>query len=475
MTWTLASDWMDALLLTTWVTLMAVLWRKPSLSLRKLRWLELIAFGPLACVYGWWNWGAFSSGILERNAAHETMSASAISLPWFSMIAMYGLFIPNTWRRCVMVIGCIALAPYLIGAAAGLASAPIESHSRHLFLFYMTWWLGFAALLAVYGSHKIGQLRRAAFEARQFGQYRLKQPLGAGGMGEVYLAEHLLLRRPCAIKLIRSERAGDGKALLRFEREVQVTATLSHPNTIQIFDYGHTEDGTFYYVMELLPGLNLHQVVRQHGPLPPERAVHLLRQVCGSLREAHGAGLVHRDIKPGNIMLCRRGGLHDVAKLLDFGLVREVALPPGAHLTLEGAVTGTPAYMSPEQAAGRGELDARSDIYSLGAVAYFALTSRAPFAKPTTIETLAAHLYEMPPPPTSHRAEIPAELEAIVMRCLAKDPGERFPDAASLDAALAACPLGESWTEERAAAWWQTLPAGDHSTGLNTSPLSSLG
>ena len=183
------------------------------------------------------------------------------------------------------------------------------------------------------------------------GQYRLKQVLGFGGMGAVYLAEHVLLRRPCAIKLIRPDQAGDPRTLIRFEREVQATATLTHSNTVEIFDYGHAEDGTFYYVMEYLPGMNLEDLVEQHGPMPPERAVHLLRQVCQALREAHGIGLIHRDIKPSNIFACERGKVYDVAKLLDFGLVKGFGLAgDDAKLTREGAFTGSPAFMSPEQA-----------------------------------------------------------------------------------------------------------------------------
>jgi serine/threonine-protein kinase len=230
--------------------------------------------------------------------------------------------------------------------------------------------VGLASLLAVFGAHRLETLRRGAAEARKLGQYQLKQCLGSGGMGEVYLAEHVLLRRPCALKLIRPELAGNPTSLRRFEREVQVTATLTHPNTVEIYDYGHAEDGTFYCVMEYLPGLDLEQLVSRHGPLPPQRAVHLLRQVCGSLAEAHAAGLIHRDIKPGNIIVCRRGGHHDVAKLLDFGLVRGPDLGQnGPKLTREGTIAGTPAYMAPEQAASRDDLDARSDVYSLGALA----------------------------------------------------------------------------------------------------------
>jgi serine/threonine-protein kinase len=212
-------------------------------------------------------------------------------------------------------------------------------------------------------------------------------------MGEVYLAEHVLLRRPCAVKLIRPERAGDPQALRRFEREVQATAALTHPNTVEVYDYGRADDGTFYYAMEYLRGLSLQELVARHGPLPPARAAHLLRQVCGALQEAHAGGLVHRDIKPSNVIVCQRGGVCDVAKLLDFGLVRAPCLGGGAEtLTQEGTIAGTPAYMSPEQAKGLEDLDARSDIYSLGALAYFLVTGRPPFVRETAVLTLTLQL-----------------------------------------------------------------------------------
>jgi serine/threonine-protein kinase len=273
-------------------------------------------------------------------------------------------------------------------------------------------------------------------------------------MGEVYLAEHLLLRRPCAIKLIRPERAGNLTNLARFEREVQVTATLTHPNTVEIFDYGHADDGTFYYVMEYLPGLSLDQLVGRHGPLAPERVVHLLTQVCSALQEAHSVGLIHRDIKPGNILVCERGGLHDVAKLLDFGLVQAHGLErEDQKLTQEGAIAGTPAFMSPEQAAGRSDLDVRSDVYSLGAVGYFLLTGHPPFVRQTAVQTLAAHIYESPALP-SREADVPADLEAVVLRCLEKDATGRFPDAESMERALAQCGCAGRWTHEQATQWW---------------------
>jgi serine/threonine-protein kinase len=284
-------------------------------------------------------------------------------------------------------------------------------------------------------------------------------------MGEVYLAEHGLLKRPCAIKLIRPERAGDSNNLARFAREAQATATLRHPNTVEVYDYGRAEDGTFYYVMEYLPGLSLEELVKRHGPLPPARAVHLLRQMCGALQEAHAAGLIHRDIKPSNIIVGQRGGLADVAKLLDFGLVRAHGLnPDGQQLTQEGAIAGTPAYMSPEQAAGRTDLDGRSDLYSLGAAAYFLLTGQPPFIRGTVVQTLAAHLGDAVVPPDRHRPDLPADLQAVLLRCLEKEPAQRFQDAQSLEQALGQCSCAGRWSREQAAAWWQECAEKRHVT-----------
>jgi serine/threonine-protein kinase len=277
-------------------------------------------------------------------------------------------------------------------------------------------------------------------------------------MGEVYLAEHALLRRPCALKLIRPDQSNDAHFLTRFEREVQAMATLTHPNTVRVYDYGLAADGTFYYAMEYLPGLSLQELVTQYGPVEPGRAVHLLRQVCNALREAHAIGLVHRDIKPANILAAQIGGLYDVAKLLDFGLVCGQPLSnDGPSLTINGAIAGTPAFMSPEQAAGTGAFDTRSDIYSLGAVAYFMLTGRPPFIHATSVETMAAHLSEKVESPRQRHPELPTDLEQVILRCLQKESARRFDDVTAVELALASCSCCGSWTSEKAADWWQTL------------------
>ncbi len=316
--------------------------------------------------------------------------------------------------------------------------------------------MAIAAVIAIFGSYKISSLREEAEEARKLGQYTLKQKLGSGGMGEVYLAEHLLLRRPCAVKLIRPEQAGDPAFLTRFEREVRAMATLTHWNSVEVFDYGHAEDGTFYYVMEYLPGLSLQELVEKHGPLCPSRAVHLLRQVCQALREAHGIGLIHRDIKPSNVIVCQRGAIPDVAKLLDFGLVHSMVLDgQDEKLTVLGTIVGSPPFMSPEQAAGTDKVDSRSDIYSLGAVAYFLLTGQAPFVRDTAMKMLMAHAYEPVKPLRDAKADIPLDLEQVILRCLEKDPNNRFQDAASMEKALAQCECANRWTEDEAVEWWR--------------------
>jgi serine/threonine protein kinase len=296
-----------------------------------------------------------------------------------------------------------------------------------------------ACVLVWYGSYRYEVVARREAEARALGQYVLGERIGVGGMGEVYRGEHRMLRRPVAIKLITPEQAGSQDAISRFEREAQATAQLTHPNTVQVFDYGRADDGTFYCVMEYLPGRTLEQVVSEEGPLPLVRAVAVLTQVSGALAEAHKAGLVHRDIKPSNVMLTERGGISDVAKLLDFGLVASRQAVGEGRLTEAGMFVGTPEYMSPEQCSGAdADLGPRSDIYSLGALGYYLLTGASPFAGRNAMQMLAAHVYEMPAAPSGKRPAISPALDAAILRALAKDPAARFSDATEFATALRA-------------------------------------
>lgn len=381
-----------------------------------------------------------------------------IAPKWIILIFTYALFIPNTWRRAIWPIGVMAVLPII---AAGLARSGITGgHEQHASLLMnhsrpmeLTLVMAFTAVTATWGVYAINTLRREAFEAKQLGQYQLSRLLGAGGMGEVYLAEHVLLKRPCAIKVIHPDRVGDVDALPRFEREVQATSRLTHWNTVEIFDYGRADDGTFYYVMEYLPGMNLDQLVTMHGPLPAERVIHLLTQVCEALREAHDAGLIHRDIKPANIFAAHRGGVFDVAKLLDFGLARPISSVRDAGLTQEGSITGSPLFTSPEQSVGD-PADERSDIYSLGAVAWWLLTGRPLFEEENPLKILVAHATQSPGSLVDLAPDVPVELANIVMQCLEKKPEDRFQTVGDLRHALLSCDDAIQWTQAKATEWW---------------------
>jgi len=377
---------------------------------------------------------------------------------WALLIFSYAMFVPNTWRHAAVVLGAMGLGPLLTIAVAYYRSPAFAELintggfggivSEHLLVMTLT------VVTATVGVKAIGSLRREAYVARQLGQYRLKQMLGSGGMGEVYLAEHQMMKRPCAIKVIRPEKAGNPQVLARFEREVRATAKLSHWNSIDIYDYGRTDNGTFYYVMEFLPGSNLGELVEGHGSLPSARIVHLMKQVCDAIAEAHAQGLIHRDIKPANIYCAYRGGIYDVAKLLDFGLAKPMSGVEDAGLTQEGAVTGSPLFMSPEQATGSDQLDARSDIYSLGAVMYFMATGQPPFNYKQPIKVMVAHASESPVAPRELNDSIPIELEEIIMRCLEKQPEDRIQDAQALNEMLDQVPSNECWSNSIAAQWW---------------------
>ena len=311
-----------------------------------------------------------------------------------------------------------------------------------------------AIVLATIHGRKIRAEVQAAVErAKRLGQYTLVRKLGAGGMGTVYLARHSMLRRQTAVKLITKD--DDPAAVTRFEREVQSTASLKHPHTIEIYDYGRTPSGTFYYAMEYLAGIDLAQLVDRYGPLPAGRVIELLLQVCESLAEAHGKGLIHRDIKPANIIVSRYGGTPDFVKVLDFGLVKSIEDDGDVTATEAHSIKGTPHYMSPESINDPQSVDARSDLYALGAVAYFLLTGQQVFDGESGMAVLVAQTHEAPRPPSERiEGEVPADLEALVLQCLGKSPEVRPQSARDLRARLLACQAAGAWTEEEADRWW---------------------
>jgi len=396
------------------------------------------------------------------------------------LILAYGVLIPNTRKRSLLVVAALTAVPFAALAAAVAVSPALRGIIPVApMLIQSVLILVFPSAIAVFAAARAAALQRRAFEAERraerIGQYALKRKLGEGGMGEVWLAEHALLKRPCAVKFIRPDLAAHPAAAARFAREVHAVTGLTHVNTVRVYDYGRADDGSFYYVMEYLEGPTLEELVRENGPLPPGRVVYLLRQVCGALVEAHAAGLVHRDLKPGNVIVAALGGQRDVAKLLDFGLVQDLSADAADRLTRTGTVLGTPAYMSPEQAAGESAVDARGDVYSLGAVAFFALTGRPPFQGKTLGQLLAAHWSEPPPALTDLRPEVPADLAAVVARCLAKDRSDRFLSAGDLAWALEQCECAADWSAECAAEWWRQFPLRRRSGGENMTGVVAYG
>jgi eukaryotic-like serine/threonine-protein kinase len=312
--------------------------------------------------------------------------------------------------------------------------------------------------MAAAGAWFLGRWR-ALHRAARLGQYVLTDKLGEGGMGAVYRARHELLRRPTAVKVIRDDYTHNEKAIARFEREVHAASELRHPNSIVVYDYGRTPDGTLYYAMELVPGYDLRLLVRRHGPLPPARVIHIARQICGALTEAHDHGLVHRDMKPANVMLCIQGTIHDFVKVLDFGLV----LVRGAERELneDTKMIGTPHFMAPEQFGEPSAVGPETDSYALGCVMHYLLTGKDLFERPTGYAVCLAHKNDRPLPMKMRtRRSIPEALEAIVMTCLSKAPADR-PLARELDAMLTACEVPDTWGEMEAAAWWAQHPMVD--------------
>ncbi|WP_422926462.1 serine/threonine-protein kinase [Singulisphaera sp. PoT] len=435
----------------------ALLFSQIDLSKRQVHAIEVVLFGGLTLILCIGQYVVNVRYLDEGNAVGVVGHEKNGILQLFAIMMLYGMFIPNDAKTAAKVVFSIALAPLLVWTLLREHpdAAPLEEHLREVEqIGSNAVFVVIGAALSVYGAHILHGLRFQLHEAKRYGQYRLLNKLGSGGMGEVYLAEHELLKRPCALKLIKPESGADPVALARFEREVRSAARLSHPNSIEIFDYGHTDDGTFYYVMEYLQGMSLGDLIAGYGPLPPSRVIHLFRQICAGLAEAHSLGLVHRDLKPANVFVAVRGGETDVVKILDYGLVKLRHEPEVAQLTVDQTVSGTPMFMAPEQASADGDLDGRADIYAIGAMAYYALTGRPPFDGPSPFAIMIAHARDPVVPPSQINPEIPQDLEKVVLRCLEKSPNDRFADVKELSRALAACAAGADWDADKSDEWW---------------------
>ncbi len=401
----------------------------------------------------------YERATLERFADHHGVVALAVTLFARSFI------VPSSAPR-TFAIGILAAVPVVTGYWLGMRE--IERAGGHvgpsleLSTGLNALWCFVAVATSTVSSRILYGLESEVREAKQLGQYTLENRIGRGGMGEVYRARHALLRRPTAVKLLRPDQAGE-RNLARFEREVQITSLLTHPNTIAIWDYGRTPDGVFYYAMEYLDGLNLEELVRRAGPLPASRVIHILDQACGSLIEAHEACLIHRDIKPANIFVCNRGGVRDFVKVLDFGLVKDLGPTPitgpdgtgAALVSAANTITGSPMYLAPEAIRSPGDVDARTDLYALGAVGYFLATGHHLFEDDNVMEIIGHHLHTEPVRPSARAgALVPGDLENLILHCLEKSPSQRPQRVQVLRERLTACRDAGDWSQADAKRWW---------------------
>jgi serine/threonine-protein kinase len=384
-------------------------------------------------------------------------------LSWVAVwMSSFTVIIPSPPRRALAAaLASAASVPMVVGFVILTGLTPIRISAFRFFVFLVLPYL-LVVLIAYVGARVVYNLGTELSRAQELGSYQLVERMGEGGMGEVWRAKHRFLARPAAIKLMRPEMLG-GTGLerqmlrSRFEREAQATALMRSPHTIELYDFGVAEDGSFYYVMELLDGFDLQVLIDRFGPIPVERAVHLLMQVCDSLAEAHAEGLIHRDIKPANVYVCRYAREVDFVKVLDFGLVKSQneAVGAAAQLTQNQAIGGTPSFMSPEQVIGDKALDGRSDIYAIGCLGYWLVTGRLVFTGSTVMETMLQHTQAKPIPP-SQRTELPVPdaFDQLIMACLAKNPDDRPPTADALAGMLATVQTDRAWTQERARQWW---------------------
>jgi len=413
-----------------------VLLRRP-VGLRTLHAIDLFYGVSAGSTFGW---AAYAASDL-----HMTALANIV---WTTFVVFLRVIVvPSTARRTAIVASA-TFVPIVV-SAIGIAATTTTEIPGQAFVGGAALIGVVLVLLATTGSRIIYGLRRKASTAMRLGQYTLDQKIGEGGNGAVYRAHHALLRRPTAVKLMRPDRI-DAITLDRFEREVQLMSQLTHPNTVAVYDYGRSPDGVFYYAMEYLDGIDLEELVTKFGPQPGDRVAHILAQVCGALEEAHRRGMVHRDIKPGNIILCERGDVPDVAKVVDFGLVKEL----GSGGTERTGILGTPAYVAPELVTDPDSTGPATDLYALGAVGYFLLTGRRVFEGKTAVEVCIQHVTQTPVPPSEIALHVSPALEELILRCLAKRPGDRPQSATALARLLRALPAGSEWSEDEAGRWW---------------------
>jgi eukaryotic-like serine/threonine-protein kinase len=420
------------------LAILAFLWRallvRKPLSIDALYWLDvIITIGSGFC---------FAT---VATLAYDLQASSYTCLLFVSFtIFTRALLVPSSTRRTA-ITSALGFIPIIAGSVLVSYHGTFEIPPLAFIVYNAV-----AVALATVGAHIIYGLRTKLSEAMQLGQYTLGRKIGAGGMGAVYEAHHALLRRPTAVKLMQPNLGAD--ALDRFEREVQAMSQLTHPNTVAVFDYGRNPDGALYYAMEYLGGTDLENLVRLDGPQPANRVVDILVQVCGALQEAHERNLIHRDIKPPNILLCERGGVPDVAKVVDYGLVKELTQDTSQSTQV---ILGTPHYIAPEIVTDPDALSPAVDLYALGAVGYFLLTGKRVFDAKTAVEVLVLHRTQLPKRPSEVAVlRVPPALEDIIMKCLSKNPADRYPSARALAEALEQVPRTPDWDRERARAWW---------------------
>ena len=401
-----------------------------------------------------------ASGFEHAVAVHSTdAECLVVALTMLALVLTHAVIVPATVLRALWLSSATCALGPLTAYAITLQGSPSELLEQKPWLpmnqaMYVAMWALLGVAVSTIAARVIHGLQQRVRDATEIGQYTLEKKIGEGGMGVVYLARHALLRRPTAVKLLPPERAGE-HAVRRFEQEVQLTSALTHPNTIAIFDFGRTPDGVFYYVMEYLDGISLADLIAHDGPQRPGRVVQILKQVCGALVEAHALGLIHRDIKPANLMLCVRGRIPDQVKVLDFGLVKDHGAEASADLSMTGALLGTPAYLAPEAILDPSHVDARLDLYAVGAVGYELLVGEPVFVG-KTVEVCAHHLHSTPAPPSQRTSHpIPGPLERLVLRCLEKDPAARPVSAAALIVLLDELGDIDTWSVADAERWWK--------------------